>query len=410
MTNSTARPPAPASFASKVLSSPVPWGLALTALFYVAIPKLPNFADWGQTLFCGHPLAYATTALFWIGIAELGRSWRGLPVQRLGLARAARVEKVPGQPVATAERLLDQLDTKSPALRDTLAFERLRSMARYVRGRRSSDGLTSHLEYLAEFAGERLHNSFALVRTITWAVPILGFLGTVIGITQAISNLDPAKLESSFGMVAGGLGVAFGTTALSLGLSLFLVFGTYLVEKQERLILAEVELLAVSTAIDLFPSESAGSSAMTEASQDAARQMLEQSELLIRQQVSLWQESLEELRTRWQSTMERQVAGLDDGLAATQTALNATLSETLGSHRELLTGHRELITERRDAQSELVQTLDQLVASQTESAAAQQELAKQLASDRQNSSLDETLHTLTAAIHLLSARAGTRAA
>ena len=194
MTTSNTRP----SFAARLLGSPIPWGVAFATTFYAIIPNLPNFEDWGQTLFCGHPLAYATTTLFWVGIAALGISWRGIPIQRRGLIADTSIEPVPGQPVATAELLLKRLDGKPAALRETLAFERLRHLATYVKGRRSSDGLTSHLEYLAEFAGERLHNSFALIRTITWAVPILGFLGTVVGITAAISNLDPAKLESSF--------------------------------------------------------------------------------------------------------------------------------------------------------------------------------------------------------------------
>ncbi|MEI2659369.1 MAG: MotA/TolQ/ExbB proton channel family protein [Bifidobacterium adolescentis] len=56
-----------------------------------------------------------------------------------------------------------------------------------------------------------------LIRTITWAVPILGFLGTVIGITMAIANITPDQLESSLGEVTAGLAVAFDTTASVTG-------------------------------------------------------------------------------------------------------------------------------------------------------------------------------------------------
>ena len=66
---------------------------------------------------------------------------------------------------------------------------------------------------LADQAAERLHESYSLVRTITWAVPILGFLGTVVGITMAIANVTPEQLDTSLGEVTDGLAVAFDTTA-----------------------------------------------------------------------------------------------------------------------------------------------------------------------------------------------------
>ena len=81
------------------------------------------------------------------------------------------------------------------------------------------------MTYLAELGSGRLHDGYALIRTITWAVPILGFLGTVIGITMAIANITPDKLEASLPEVTAGLAVAFDTTALSLALSMLL--GTY---------------------------------------------------------------------------------------------------------------------------------------------------------------------------------------
>ena len=115
-------------------------------------------------------------------------------------------------------------------------------------------------------------------------MPILGFLGTVVGITTAIQNLDPAKLDTSFGQVSMGLGVAFGTTALALGLSLVLVFGTYLIEKLERSVLADVELLALKTATNLFPPERKTGNPLIEAQGESARRLLEQSDALIERQ------------------------------------------------------------------------------------------------------------------------------
>ena len=58
------------------------------------------------------------------------------------------------------------------------------------------------------------------MRLIVWAIPILGFLGTVIGITMALNAIDPKAVEESMMQVTTGLGVKFDTTALALAWAL----------------------------------------------------------------------------------------------------------------------------------------------------------------------------------------------
>ena len=81
----------------------------------------------------------------------------------------------------------------------------------------SADWLEDHLKYLSDVDAASAARSYGLVRFIVWAIPIMGFLGTVIGITVAIANLSPTQLENISGVVAG-LGTAFDTTATALGL------------------------------------------------------------------------------------------------------------------------------------------------------------------------------------------------
>ena len=70
---------------------------------------------------------------------------------------------------------------------------------------------------------------------------------------MSIANITPDQLESSLGQVTAGLAVAFDTTALSLALSMILVFATYLVERQEQGILDSVEDFAMQKLLALFP-------------------------------------------------------------------------------------------------------------------------------------------------------------
>ena len=176
-----------------------------------------------------------------------------------------------------------------------------------------------------------MHESYALVRTIIWAVPILGFLGTVIGITMAIANVTPDQLESSLDSVTGGLAVAFDTTALALALSLVLVFCSFVVEQTESRILGRVEDFGNKYLTGLFPSESRfmSNSPLLNAEKQAAEVLIKKTEAMINKQTDLWQSSLEDLRHRWTRTLAWQTSQLDE-------SLRKGLVTTLDSHKNEL--------------------------------------------------------------------------
>ncbi len=57
----------------------------------------------------------------------------------------------------------------------------------HVRRHGSAETLDDELKYLSDIDAGRLHTGYGLFRVIVWAIPILGFLGTVIGITMALN-------------------------------------------------------------------------------------------------------------------------------------------------------------------------------------------------------------------------------
>ncbi len=90
-------------------------------------------------------------------------------------------------------------------------------------------------------------SSYALARILVWAIPLLGFIGTVIGISGAVSGFtgflantaEIDKIKEGIGSVTSGLAVAFDTTLLALLLSVLVMIPLVLVEKMEsRLLLA----------------------------------------------------------------------------------------------------------------------------------------------------------------------------
>ena len=88
-----------------------------------------------------------------------------------------------------------------------------------------------------ESEAERLDSELSLVRYIAWAIPSIGFIGTVRGIGEALGQAHKA-VEGEIAGVTQSLGVAFNSTFIALLISIVLMFLLYQLQlQQERLIL-----------------------------------------------------------------------------------------------------------------------------------------------------------------------------
>ena len=82
-----------------------------------------------------------------------------------------------------------------------------------------------------------------------WTIPLLGFLGTVFGISQTVQELgegfrgqgDSGELLSRLQRLMEPLGVAFDTTIVSLSLSIVLGLLQSLIQRAETRVLHDFE-------------------------------------------------------------------------------------------------------------------------------------------------------------------------
>ena len=70
---------------------------------------------------------------------------------------------------------------------------------------------------------ERLESDLSMIRYIAWAIPSVGFIGTVRGIGQALGQAHKA-IEGDIFDVTTSLGVAFNSTLIALLISIVLMF------------------------------------------------------------------------------------------------------------------------------------------------------------------------------------------
>ena len=84
---------------------------------------------------------------------------------------------------------------------------------------------------------DRLDSELSMVRYIAWAIPSIGFIGTVRGIGDALGQAYEA-VEGDISGVTISLGVAFNSTFVALVLSIVIMFCLHQLQlSQERLVL-----------------------------------------------------------------------------------------------------------------------------------------------------------------------------
>lgn len=100
---------------------------------------------------------------------------------------------------------------------------------------------------------EYMRSSFSLSRFMVWAVPIMGFIGTVWGISNGIAHFSDAMtmtssvtdvsamLKENLPMVTSSLATAFDTTLLALLLSIPLMMLMISLEKSEEAYLIDLD-------------------------------------------------------------------------------------------------------------------------------------------------------------------------
>jgi biopolymer transport protein ExbB/TolQ len=89
---------------------------------------------------------------------------------------------------------------------------------------------------LCESEGERLESELSMIRYIAWAIPSIGFIGTVRGIGAALGEAHRA-VEGDIAGVTENLGIAFNSTFVALMISIVVMFLVHQLQLlQERLV------------------------------------------------------------------------------------------------------------------------------------------------------------------------------
>jgi biopolymer transport protein ExbB/TolQ len=403
-----------------IFKSPLVWGAFGAVGFYALIFQGPLDIALVKRYFTVHPVEYMETVMFSIGLAALILNGLDILGQRLGLAKSPLDPKTQAaDPVQVCDALLQRLDELPERREKEFFIQRLRAALEHVRNYGSADKLYDELKYLSDIAVSRLQAGFGLFRVILWAIPILGFLGTVIGITMALNSVDFKSPDQSMMQVLKGLGLKFDTTALALAMSMVLMFVHFFVDRSGNELLEDVDRRVEEELPQWFQFISSGSDSQLAGVRRMAETMIQVSDRLVQRQAELWQASMENAAVRWANMakvggeqLQASLAGsLSDGLKMHAQHLAAAEQASIQANRQYW--EKILQSQAHSTQNlaalqagvtRQVEVIEQTVAAVGEVARLEDALNRNLSTLAGAKHFEQTVMSLAAAINLLNAR------
>ncbi|MDO5580225.1 MAG: MotA/TolQ/ExbB proton channel family protein [Planctomycetia bacterium] len=143
----------------------------------------------------------------------------------------------------TVEEVMVRIYDSAEQPKDFVLFNRILLTLSNLRNIGKVSDVDDILHSQAELDENGMETSYNMIAGFLWAIPILGFIGTVLGLSQAIGTfadvLKPGAditndLVPSLTKVTGGLSTAFDTTFIALVIALVLQLFLTSIKKSEE--------------------------------------------------------------------------------------------------------------------------------------------------------------------------------
>ena len=369
----------------------------------------------------GHPISKFTTFMFCVGVSSLLLIANNIFDQfcncdRIKLTDNAESEQA--APISTEQTrhdissLMESLAMMGRSVQSHYMWQRLYGALDFIYRSGSSSGLEEELKYLADVDFDRQQRRYSLVRIVIWATPMLGFLGTVLGISAALGGIQVGPDNDFQGMLnslRGSLYVAFDTTALALALSMLLMFFVFFVERFEVQLLETVRQ-RVQNELLPYLKNNEFADPQSRVVEKIGRSVLASTHNLVKQQTEQWKQSMQSADTMWRSTVQSIGDQIEKNLSESLRLANVELADSISraidradesmmkrweQWQVLLSENARQLNESQNQLVELTELMKQFIDQQDNAQAAQQLLNRNLDALAATSNLESTLKNLS---------------
>jgi biopolymer transport protein ExbB/TolQ/DNA-directed RNA polymerase subunit RPC12/RpoP len=224
-------------------------GLALTvALLAVLFPIRNTYL--GELFLQRGWVPYAETFLLCWSVAILYLKSRKIKRQRESMLFDLLPNEISRDITSeSVDRFVKHIEELPVQPSESFLVNRVLRGLEHFRVRNSNPEVAAMLSSQSEIDANAVQSSYTLLNVFIWAIPILGFIGTVIGISAAVGGFsgsleqatDISVLKESLNNVTGGLATAFDTTLLALVMSMLVMFPSSSMQKSEEDMLNSVD-------------------------------------------------------------------------------------------------------------------------------------------------------------------------
>ena len=422
---------------------PVILGLAGFIVLFAMINNGAFGNDLVRRYLAGHPVSKVTTALFLVGFASLCLiAWDVFRQKRLLSSISLRTPKLdpaldsetddseadksvsPASTTSepTTEQLQAQLDKYPHQEKSTWLWRRMFTALEFIRRNDNADGMDDELKYATELDNEEKHERYSFARIMIWAIPMLGFLGTVIGISEALGGIAIGEDNNFQAMMAGlrsSLYVAFDTTAIALTFAIVLMFVQFAIDRAECNLLNQVELRARDELSRHWDITNQSRDTYVQTVESIGASMLASSEMLVQRQVKLWRASIEAAESAWVESVrgarESVQESLTEAISKSTSSLGECLQHTIEQSDEAvgrrweqwqlaLSENAGLLVDQQKQMIEQSTIIKQVMERLGDIASTRVELSEFLTANPKHSEFAEASQTLSTAIRLLEFR------
>ncbi len=196
------------------------------------------------------PVPFPTTLLMFWAVSILILKWLRLKLQRDAMLLDVLPTEVSNEiTVESLDGFIEHINGLPGASSDSFLINRVVRGIEHFRVRKSAAETVTMMESQSAIDANNVAGSYIILKVFIWSLPILGFIGTVMGVSAAVASLASSlsdggsmdAMKSALQDVFGGLGTAFDTTLLALIMSMLVKIPASAIQKGEEDLITSVD-------------------------------------------------------------------------------------------------------------------------------------------------------------------------
>lgn len=224
-------------------------GAVVTVVWLIAMIPLRDY-QLGQLFLDRGFVPFATTLLMFWSFAILVLKWLSMKQQKESMLLDVLPTEVAEEiTVESLNNFVKHIRSLPVSGSESFLINRVLRGIEHFRVRKSAAETVTMMESQSAIDANNIAGSYTILKVFIWALPILGFIGTVVGVSSAVASLassldsaaDMTAMKGSLNAVFSGLGTAFDTTLLALIMSMIVKIPTSAMQKSEEDLITAVD-------------------------------------------------------------------------------------------------------------------------------------------------------------------------